>query len=141
MFFLLFSTDFTRIRKITSLFELPICRKALEKNPFLEMWPLGRPARLRPKSGEGRRRGWPETCVGRRGWPETFRSELGAEMAGGEASGGAQRRQPLRSQLRRGLGQGEGVERLGCFLRGYEMWRKLSMAPCRPESGAHRGWP
>jgi hypothetical protein len=49
---------------------------------------------------------------------DRFGSELGVEMAGGGACGGAQRRQPLRSQLRRGWGRRERVEQLGSFCRG-----------------------
>jgi hypothetical protein len=101
-------------------FSYPFAVRPLKRFPFSQCGPWGRSRRgsgrnpARVGGGVGRGRAWCGARVAR----GRFRSELGAEMAGGEASGGAQRRQPLWSQLRRGLGRGEGVERFGSFLRG-----------------------
>jgi hypothetical protein len=54
------------------------------------------PARAGGGVGRGRAWGGARVVRGR------FGSELGAELAGDEASGGAQRRQPPRAQFRRG---------------------------------------
>jgi hypothetical protein len=122
--FFWFFYDFLRNLQETAkpllLFELPFRSEALGKNFCFAMWPLGRAAGaagaipgelLAGLAGEGRGKG--DRVA--RGW---FGPELGAELDGGEASGGAQRRQRLRPWLRRGLGRGEGVERFGSFLRG-----------------------
>jgi hypothetical protein len=74
LIFLRFSTQFTRISKNTLLFQIRFCSRGpgscrlLHIYPFFAYWPSGkleplqcgpraRPARLRPNSGEGRRRG------------------------------------------------------------------------------------
>jgi hypothetical protein len=56
-----FSTQFTRIMEITSLFELPFCREALGKNLSLAMWSLGRGQRR-----SGGKSGWGSPESGRR---------------------------------------------------------------------------
>jgi hypothetical protein len=79
------------------------------------MWPSGagprgsgqNPVRAGGEVGRGRAWGGARVARGR------FGSKLGAEMAGGEASGGAQRRQPLWAQFRRG---GSEVVRLGMMV-------------------------
>jgi hypothetical protein len=53
-----------------------------------------------------------DACGGARVARDWFRSDLRSEMAGGEVSGGARRRQPLRAQSRRG-GQRGGAARKG----------------------------
>jgi hypothetical protein len=60
-----------------------------------------------------------ESCgVGLRVARDQFVSELGFEMAGGGARGGAQRRQPLRFKLWRGVRRG-GAARGGGSSSGY----------------------
>jgi hypothetical protein len=78
------------------------------------MWPL-RPAGAAPAKIPAGPAEWlaGDACgVGARVAMDWFRSGLRAEMAGGEVSGGARRRQPLRAQSRRG-GQRGGAARKG----------------------------
>jgi hypothetical protein len=64
-FFYDFLHNLQKSAKALILFQLQLCSRALEKKYPFAMWSLGaRPARLRPNSGEGRRRGWPGTCAG-----------------------------------------------------------------------------
>jgi hypothetical protein len=104
--------QFTRIRKITSLFELPNCKKALGKNLFLAMWPLGRPAGAAGAipdelaaglAGEGRGKGLLATRV-------LFGNSVGGERlpVGGApaASGGGRRGCPTPASLRPGKAMG-----------------------------------
>jgi hypothetical protein len=106
--------------KCNLLFELQLAVRPLRRNTLLQCGPRGRGRRgsgqIPASAGGGV--GWGRARGGAGVARDRFGSELGVEMAGGEACGGAQRRQPLRSKLRRGWGRGERVERLGSFCRG-----------------------
>jgi hypothetical protein len=129
--------------KALLLLELPLCRKALGKISFLAMWPLvARPVRLRPQSGEGRRRGWPGTREGGarvaraglgrnwgRGWPA---ARLAAALGGGSRCGP------------NSCVEGSGVVRLGravARVSAREVVGRVNSACGRLELGARRGDP
>jgi hypothetical protein len=112
--------EFTRIRKVTLLFELPFCSQALGKILFFAMWPLGRPAGaagaipgelVAGLAGEGR---WKGLWVARVRFGARSVGERRRWAGTPAARGGGRRgcRFPVREA------RGEGVERFGSFLRG-----------------------
>jgi hypothetical protein len=122
--FLWFSYDFLRNLQVSAnhmyYLSFNFAVRPFRRNTLLQCGPWGRgrrgssqiPARAGGEVGRGHARGGAGVARDR------FGSEVGVEMAGSEACGGAQRRQPLWSKLRRGWGRGERVERLGSFCRG-----------------------
>jgi hypothetical protein len=135
LIFLRFSTQFTRIRKITSLFELPICRKAPGKKFCFAMWPLGRPGGagganfgelVAGLAGEGRGKGLGLLGAGLRAW-------LGRGVAGRAgtpaAKGGGRR--GCRFPARGGSVEGKVSQRV--VARAREGGGRVRLACGRPE--------
>jgi hypothetical protein len=106
-----FSTNFQKFSNSPLLLEMEFCTGVPGKNENIAMWPLGTVAgaadEIPVSSGEGVGRGSRGEGLGLA--RDRLEPELGVEVAGGGARGGAQRRHPQRDKLQHGVRRGGAV--------------------------------